>query len=142
MKTFRIAFLAVMVGFTSLAFAQSGSMGQGEQQKPGGGHHGMGHHQMPSVDDQVNELSKKLNLSDDQKTQVRSILQDQHDKMTQLFQDNSTAPEDRRAKMREIHQNSNQKIRDLLNDDQKKQFEEYLQQQQQRRQSRMHEGTN
>jgi hypothetical protein len=145
-KTLRTTLLVVIVGSASLALAQMSGMAQsqdqGQGQGPGGGHHGMGRRQMPSVDDQVNELNQRLKLSDDQKTQVRSILQNQRDQMAQLSQDNSTAPQDCRAKMREIHETSNTKIRDILNDDQKKQFDQYEQERQQQRQSRMREGMN
>jgi periplasmic protein CpxP/Spy len=140
MKTLRITVLTAMVGFASLAFAQGGGAAQGEGQGQGE-HQGM-HRQMPSVDDQVNRLDKQLNLSDEQKTQVRSILQSQHDKMQQLFQDSSADPQDRRAKMREVHESTNNQIRSVLNDDQKKQFDQLEQEQQQRRQSRMREGMN
>jgi periplasmic protein CpxP/Spy len=144
MKKLRTILLAALVGCASLAMAQAGGTGQSDQQgpPPGGGHQGAGHRQMPSVDDQVNNLDQKLKLSDEQKTQVHSILQDQRDKMTALFQDQSTPQQERRAKMREVHEASNNKIREILNDDQKKKFDEYEKEQQQERQSRMRGGMN
>jgi Spy/CpxP family protein refolding chaperone len=126
MKAFRVVLLISTLTIAVSAFAQ---MGHG----PGGGHGGMGHPMM-SVDDRVNELNKQLSLSDGQKEQVRGILQDQQDQIKQLMQDSSISHQDKMSKMRSIHQASNGKIRDLLNDEQKKKFDDYLQKQQQRMQ--------
>ena len=128
MKALRVVLLISMLTVTASAFAQ---MGQG----PGGGHGSMGHPMM-GVDARVNELSKQLNLGDDQKNQVRDILQDQQDQMKQLMQDSSTSRQDKMSKMRSLHQAGNGKIRDLLSDEQKKKFDDYLQKQQQRMQQR------
>jgi periplasmic protein CpxP/Spy len=89
---------------------------------PGGG---MGHggRHMPSVDDQLSDLSSKLKLTDAQKPQVRAILQDQQDQMKQVMENSSGSREDNRAKMHEIHQASSAKIRDLLTDDQKAKYD-------------------
>jgi hypothetical protein len=85
---------------------------------------GQGHrHQMPSVDDQVNRLSENLNLTDSQKTQVRTILQDQQDKLNALRQNSSLSREDRHTKMMEIHQRASGQIRGLLNEDQQKKYD-------------------
>src|SRR6266849_6079969 len=77
------AFLAALFSLGVAAFAQDDQNGppppppqqQSDQQpgqtsEPGMGRH-MGQHQMPSVDDQLKHLSKKLNLSDDQ---IKSVL--------------------------------------------------------------------
>jgi len=40
-----------------------------------------GHRRMPSLNDEVKQLTKELNLTDTQKTQVKTILQDQRDQM-------------------------------------------------------------
>jgi len=89
---------------------------------PAGGPGQMAHH-MPSVDDQLNHLSSKLNLTDAQKPQVKTILQDQQDQMAQLMSNNSGSREETRSKMRDIHDKSNAKIRALLTDDQKATFD-------------------
>ena len=132
MKTLRVVLLISLLTMAVSALAQ---MGQG----PGSGHGGMGHPMM-SVDDRVNELVKQLSLSGDQKEQVRGILQEQQDQMKQLMQDSSTSRQDKMSKMRSIHQASNGKIRDLLSDDQKKKFDDYLQKQQQRMQQHRGQG--
>lgn len=85
MKKARFALLLAVCMTSILALAQNG--GQGHR------------HQMPSVDDQVNLLSENLNLTDGQKTQARTILQDQQDKMNALRQNTSLSREDRHSKM-------------------------------------------
>lgn len=122
MKVFRVALLISTLALSASLLAQMGP----EQ----GGHGGMGHHMM-SVDDRVNDLDQHVNFTGDQKTQVRSILQNQQDQMGQIMHDSSLSRQDRMEKMRDLHQSSNSKIRDLLNDDQKKKFDDYMQQQRQ-----------
>ncbi len=99
---------------------------------------GMGQRQMPTVDDRVNFLSKQLNLTDDQKTKVRDILQDEQDQIRQMMQDSSLSRQDRRSKMMDLHKSTTQKISQLLNDDQKKKYQEMQQRQQERMQQHRH----
>jgi periplasmic protein CpxP/Spy len=94
-----------------------------------GGHGPGGHHQMPNVDEQLQHLTKKLNLSDDQQAKVKAVLEDQHTKMEALRNDSSIAREDKFGKMREIHESSNTQIKAVLNDDQQKKFDKMQQEQ-------------
>jgi len=120
MKKNAIRFLIVAFAFAALslpALAQGGPTGApGEGQGP--------HHGMPSVDERVQHMTKMLNLSDDQQTKVKSILQDEHKQIASLRQDTSLTQEDRHAKFQQIHQASAQKIRDVLNDEQKAKFDQ------------------
>ena len=99
-----------------------------------GGRH---HHGMPSADDQLKHLTKRLNLSDDQQTKIKPILEDQQNQMQQLRADNSTSREDRWKKMREIHENSDNQIKSVLNEDQQKKFDEMREEQRSRMKERM-----
>jgi Spy/CpxP family protein refolding chaperone len=88
---------------------------------PGGGE--PGGRRVPSVDEQLDHLSQKLNLTDAQKPQIKTILQDQRDRMKQVM-DSSTGPrEENRSKMREIHEAAADKIRAVLTDEQKAKFD-------------------
>jgi len=78
-------------------------------------------------DAELQRMDKALKLSDDQKNQIKPILEDRQQKMQSLRSDTSLSSEDRRSKMRSIFQDSNSKIRGVLNDDQKKQFDEMQQ---------------
>jgi len=85
------------------------------------------HHSMPSVDDQLTAMTEQLNLSADQQAKIKPLLLDQHDQMQGLMRDQDMSSDDRRAKARSIHQSTVSKIRDVLNDDQKKKFEAWQQ---------------
>ena len=62
------------------------------------------------------------------------IFADRQTQMQSVWSDSSLTPEDRRAKMQGISQDSNSKIEAVLNDAQKKQFEQIIQKRQERRQ--------
>jgi periplasmic protein CpxP/Spy len=120
MKKNAVRFLIAAVALAMLSLP---ALAQGSSATPAGEGQGQ-HHGMPSVDERVQQMTKALNLSDDQQTKVKAILTDQRDQMMSLKQDTSAAPTDRRAKFHEIHQNTQQKIRDVLTDDQKTKFDQ------------------
>jgi Spy/CpxP family protein refolding chaperone len=72
---------------------------------------------------QVEFLTKELNLTPDQITQVKAIDADTWKQAKALQDDTSVAGPDKRAKMMEIHKASQDKIRALLTDDQKTKFD-------------------
>ena len=82
---------------------------------------------------QVEFLTKKLNLTPDQVTQVKAIDADAMSQMNLLRSDTSLTPDEKKPKMRAIHQASQDKIRALLTDDQKTKYDAMLQAQQNRR---------
>lgn len=129
MRTLKYALLIVTLFVPAMMLAQMG-------------HGRMGGRHMPSVDDQVKHLSEQLNLTDTQKTQVKAILQDQHDQMKKVMQNSSGSREDNWSKMREIHQNASAKVRDLLTDEQKTKYDKLEQERQQRMQERHGGGEN
>lgn len=88
----------------------------------GGGQEGRGRN-MPSIDDQVKDLTQQLDLTDTQQTQVKTILQGQRDQMKKLMDDSSGSREDKRSKAREIHQQASAKVRELLTDEQKTKYD-------------------
>src|SRR5580704_3505803 len=95
-----------------------------DQSGQGSGMEGrMGRHAMPTVDDQVKHMAKKLNLSDDQQAKLKPILEDQRKQMEQIRDDSALSREDRFSKMKSVHENSTAQIKALLNDDQQKKFD-------------------
>jgi periplasmic protein CpxP/Spy len=121
--TFRKAVLQVAVlalGMTALsalpAMAQDPSAAA-PQDQAGPRHGGRG----PGR--QVEFLTKKLNLTPDQVTQVKAIDTDSWNQMKALREDTSTAGPDKRAKMMDIHKTSQGKIRALLTPDQQTKFD-------------------
>lgn len=94
-----------------------------------------GTHRAPNPDRMANHLGKKLNLSKDQVAQIKPLLEDRSQQMQALRGDTSLPQQDRRKKAHEIMQDSNTKIEAVLNDTQKQQFEEMLQQRREHRKS-------
>jgi periplasmic protein CpxP/Spy len=102
--------------------------------------HGMGHgqgmdHKMPTVDEMVQTMSEKLDLTDEQKPKVKAIAEETHKKMDALHPE-SMSREDRMAKMRSLHNDAMAKVRAILTDDQKKKLDEW---QKDMRDHRMHD---
>lgn len=85
---------------------------------------------------QVEMLTKRLNLTPDQVTQVKAIDDDQMNQMKALREDTSTSKEDKSSKMMAIHQASQDKIRNVLTDEQKPKYDAMLAKMQARRQNR------
>ncbi|MGI8769959.1 MAG: hypothetical protein ACR2JE_00830 [Acidobacteriaceae bacterium] len=95
---------------------QGSNMQQGSNMK----HHGM---EMQSPDQRLAKMTKKYNLTSDQQSRIKPILEDEQQQMQTMHADTSMAPKDRRAKMMDMRQTDSQKIEAVLNDDQKKMFE-------------------
>jgi Spy/CpxP family protein refolding chaperone len=85
---------------------------------------------------QLEMLTKRLNLTPDQVTQVKAIDDDQMSQMRALRDDTTTSGEDKRSKMMTIHQASQDKIRNVLTDEQKTKYDAMLAKMQQRRENR------
>ena len=67
-------------------------------------------------------MTKELNLTSDQATQIKPILTDRMQQMEALHQDQSMSQEDKMAKMKSLREDTNTKIEAVLNDTQKQQF--------------------
>jgi len=100
-----------------VALAQDNAAPPPPQQGQGYGHRGM------NPDAQLQHLTKHLDLTADQQAQIKPILESRDQQSKQLWQDQSLAPADRRAKMQAIHQDTNSKIEAVLNDTQKQKYE-------------------
>jgi periplasmic protein CpxP/Spy len=131
-------FILICVGLTTAVAqdTQEQLSGSPEQME----HHRGGHHGMPSADDQLKHLSKKLNLSDDQQTKLKPLLEEQHKQMQQLWNDSSMSRQDRFTKMRELRDNSDSQIESVLNDDQQKKSDEMREEQRSHMRHRMRGG--
>jgi hypothetical protein len=74
-------------------------------------------------DRQLQHMTQALNLTADQQSQIKPVLVDRQQKLQALFQDQSLSQDDRRAKSRSIIEDSNSKIKAVLNDEQKQKFD-------------------
>ncbi|MCU1222851.1 MAG: hypothetical protein JWQ42_944 [Edaphobacter sp.] len=86
-----------------------------------GGHGGRGGRM--GEERQLSMLTKKLNLTPDQVTQVKAIDDDTMAQAKAVRDDTSIAQADKRAKMMEIRKASQDKIRAVLTDDQKAKYD-------------------
>jgi hypothetical protein len=82
----------------------------------------------PGIDDQVSALTSALNLSSDQQTKVRSILQDQHQQAVNVVNDTSLSRDAKVQKIHQLRQSTIDKVRaTLTSDDQKTKFDTMVQ---------------
>ena len=124
MKAIRLLTLLAACLFAMAALAQQNppAQGSGDQKQGGHGHMGMGPG-MGNVDDHVKELTTKLNLTADQQTKVKAILEEHNQQMQAMMKDDSVSKEDRHAKMKSMHDSVHAKVREVLTDEQKPKFD-------------------
>ena len=82
---------------------------------------------------QLDMMTRQLNLSPDQVTQIKTIQADGHTKMMAMRDDTSMSQDDKRAKIMSMRQDEQGKIRGVLTDDQKTKYDAMLKQMQERR---------
>lgn len=93
-----------------------------------------GRHEAPDPNKQLQHLTKKLNLTADQQNQILPILTARQQQMESIHNDSSLSQQDRRAKVRAAREDADGKIRAVLNDDQKKTYDQMQQQMRERHQ--------
>jgi hypothetical protein len=91
----------------------------------------------PSIDDQVASLAERLNLTSDQQTKVKSILEDQHQQAVAVVGDTSLSQNDKMQKIMGLREATISKVRNTLtSDDQKQKFDAMVQAQNDRMRER------
>ena len=123
MKLMRLVTLLAACLFAMAALAQQNPPAQPSGDQKQGGHGHMGPGMMGSVDDHVKELSTKLNLTADQQTKVKAIMEEHQQQMQAMMKDDSISKEDKHAKMMSMHDSVHSKVRDILTDEQKPKFD-------------------
>jgi periplasmic protein CpxP/Spy len=76
------------------------------------------------VQAKLQELSTELNLTDDQKTQLKPVLQDEFKQLKALHDDASLSPDQKKTKATEIHESAKSQINSILTPDQQKKLGE------------------
>ena len=135
----RVAAAAVlslaMGGMMAVAQDNSGqapAAQQGDPQgPPAGEHHGRG-----GEGRQMEMMTKRLNLTPDQVTQIKAIMDDGRAQGKAVHEDTTLSDADKHAKMMTLHQAAQTKVRAVLNDEQKAKFD----QMEAHRQERMQHG--
>ena len=109
------------------AFAvQAGAGHQGKEEHE----HSQGHKTGNDLDEHMKKLTTALDLSADQQTKIRAILEETQQQGHTLMNDTSLSKEEKEKKMQNTHEAAHAKIRELLNDDQKKKFNQMVQEMQ------------
>ena len=116
MKLIRLATLLAACLFALAVGAQQNTPAQESGEHKHGG-------QMHSSDDMVQDLTTKLNLTADQQTKIKSILDEQHQQMRATMNDQSLSKEDKHAKMKSMHDSIHAKVREVLTEEQKPKFD-------------------
>jgi Spy/CpxP family protein refolding chaperone len=77
-----------------------------------------------TVENRLEEMSKELNLTDDQKAKLKPILEDEKQQMQTIHNDTSLSHDQKMAKAKEIREAHNSQISTILTPDQQKKGEE------------------
>ena len=121
MSKTRWSILALLVfSAAGLAFGRTSQ----EPQAPAPDKHAAMHRNMESADQQLQTLSEKLSLTDDQKAKIKPILEDQMKQMKAVHEDSSLSAEQKRDKMKSIHDTSHEQINAVLTPEQQTKFKE------------------
>jgi Spy/CpxP family protein refolding chaperone len=116
MKLMRLLALLAACLFAMAALAQQTPPAQENAEHKHGG-------QMRSSDEMMQDLTTKLNLTADQQTKIKSIMDESHEQMRATMNDQSLSKEDKRAKMKSMHDSIHAKVREVLTDEQKPKFD-------------------
>ncbi len=122
MNKIKLALLAFALSAAAMFILPAVTVAQGG---PGDDHMG-GEHHMPTVQEQLDEFTHRLKLTDEQKPKVKAILEDMHDQMKQLRESSGGSSEDTKMKMRDIHEKAHARIRETLTDEQKVKFDKMI----------------
>jgi Spy/CpxP family protein refolding chaperone len=88
---------------------------------------------------QAKHLAKRLNLTPEQENQIQPILADRMQQMQAIRNDASLSKEDRVAKIKALHQDSEAKIKSVLTGDQQQKYDQLRQQEHERMMQRRQE---
>ncbi len=95
--------------------------------------------QRRSPDQIVDRLASRLNLTDDQKSQILPIITDRQQKLQTLRADTSMRRRKKMRQMKSILEESDTKINAILNDQQKQQYAQMEQQMREQIRERRHD---
>jgi protein CpxP len=99
-------------------------------------------HKAPDSQHQTKRMAKKLGLTADQQAKIEPILADRDQQVQTLRANTGLAPNDRKAQLRSVVQDSDSKIEAFLSDNQKQQYELMKQNRRAKRQRQSDASTN
>jgi Spy/CpxP family protein refolding chaperone len=116
MNRIRLLAVGTMLMFSLTTVAQ--------QATTSGDAHGGKGGDVPTVEKHLKVLTEKLDLTGDQQAKINPILQELHDGTQKVMQDESMSREERLGHVRLWREKADKRIREILNDDQKKKLDE------------------
>lgn len=119
MNHFRVLAIGTMLLLALATTAQQPTTSASSKGPSAGEHAGV-----PTAEDQLTFLTAKLDLTGDQREKIKPILQGLHDTTVKLVQDQTISREERLSKVRDSRYAADNKIRTVLNDDQKKKLDQ------------------
>lgn len=121
-KLFIAGMLAALAGLGQ-AYAETGQ-GDAQGQTPKQGMMGKGQMHKGGPGERLRYMARKLQLTEEQKGQIKPILQDEFKQMKALREDTSLSREQKREKMQDIHNAAYEKIKPILTPEQQKKHDE------------------
>jgi len=131
---FALAILAMVL--LGIKIASSAPFPQAGQQQ--GWHHGPG---PMGPEQELGWLSDKLKLTEDQKSKIKPILEDEHKQLSALREDASLSREDKWEKSRQIHTSAYDQINSILTEQQQATLKQIQQQREQGMKARHQNGS-
>src|ERR1700680_2472461 len=104
----------LLSGFPALSYAQAPDSPPGQSQAM---HERHGDH---------NAMLANLNLTDDQKAQIKQIHEGMRSKVEAVKNDSSLSADQKEAKIRDLRRDTHEQVKKVLTPDQRKQFEENM----------------
>jgi hypothetical protein len=114
MNRIRLLAIGAVLGFTLTAAAQQPATGADTQVEGG----------VPSAEVQLKMLTERLDLTGDQQARIKSILADLQAASQKFIQDESMSRDERMDNVRAWRHKTDRRIREQLNDDQKKKLDQ------------------
>jgi len=130
MKQIRHLMMFVICMLAVAAWAQQSQPTQSDDHQHKGQGHGQGMgqgHGAMNADEHLQMLSQKLSLTDDQKAKIKPILEQHMKDRDAIMKDTSLTPDQKHAKMKASMDAAHAQMDPILNDKQKKQFAEMMQ---------------
>jgi periplasmic protein CpxP/Spy len=84
------------------------------------------HQEVMAPEAMVERLSTQLNLTEDQKAKIKPMAEDVYKQMNEVRQDSSLSEQERREKIRQIHENALGQVKTILNPEQQKKLDEMM----------------
>jgi len=83
----------------------------------------------PSVEEQLESLKNKVNLTEEQVQKIKPIIEERNDKMRELRKNFEGERSEIRESMMNIRQKADDKIKDILTTEQVEKYNEFLEEQ-------------